>query len=87
MIECTALIKEEFLIDGRWITFNESPIKCMSYNDLKKRQGELDLPHIQRAFANRQKVEINKFIAPGDDEWTVVKRTITWRVNQSLMPT
>ena len=72
----TATHKTEFLINGVWRLHSESPVVVDTFDNLVRRQGSVDLPHLKREFKGNQKIETREIVALGERFW--VRDTLTW---------
>lgn len=66
----------EFLIDGQWSVFEEHFGEYDAYKSLRRRQGNVDLPHMKRTFSRGVKTEI--LTISNFAEVTTCKITTAW---------
>ena len=68
--------REEFLIDGEWKFHTEQEVEIDTYQNLKSRRGNTDLPHLKLSFSGGVMTEINVIRHLGEE--ATVKTTTIW---------
>ena len=67
---------EEFLIDDNWVVHQKSSVSIDTYQNLVKRRGCIDMPHMKLSFSGGVMTEINVIRHLGNE--AVVRTTTTW---------